>query len=56
MRTVVIPRADWPTKLNEFSTVHDGWRVSLEVLSPAIGAQPAITNPPDTLDAISQSA
>ena len=46
MRTVVIPRADWSDKLNEFSAVHDGWRVSLDVLTPELGAQPEIANLP----------
>ena len=46
MRTVVIPRADWPAKLDEFSTVHDGWRISLDVLTPELGAQPEIENVP----------
>jgi Family of unknown function (DUF5335) len=46
MRTVVIPRADWPAKLDEFSTIHDGWRVSLDVLAPDLGAQPEIENVP----------
>ena len=46
MRTVVIPRADWSDKLNEFSAVHDGWRVSLDVLTPELGAQPEIADLP----------
>lgn len=46
MRTVVIPKADWPAKLDEFSAVHDGWRVSLDVLTPELGAQPEIDNVP----------
>lgn len=46
MRTVVIPQADWPAKLNEFSVMHDGWRVSLDVLTPELGAQPEIANLP----------
>lgn len=46
MRTVVIPQADWPAKMNEFSTVHDGWRVSLDVLTPELGAQPEIADLP----------
>lgn len=46
MRTVVIPRADWRAKLQEFSVVHDGWRISLDVLSPEIGAQPEISDMP----------
>ena len=46
MRTVVIPQADWSAKLDEFSAVHDGWRVSLDVLTPELGAQPEIANLP----------
>ena len=40
MYTVVVPRADWRTTLDEFSSVHEGWRVSLELLTPYLGAQP----------------
>jgi len=46
MRTVVIPRADWRVKLDEFSTTHEGWRVSLELLTPEMGAQPEIADLP----------
>jgi|ERR1051325_2498395 hypothetical protein len=46
MQTVVIPRADWRVKLDEFSTVHQGWRVSLELLEPSFGAQPEIDDLP----------
>ena len=46
MRTVVIPRADWRTKLDEFSTVHKGWRMSLELLTPDLGAQPEVEDLP----------
>jgi len=46
MRTVVIPRADWRAKFDEFSSVHEGWRVSLELLTPELGAQPEINDLP----------
>ncbi len=46
MRTTVIPRADWRVKLDEFSTTHEGWRVSLELLAPELGAQPEIDDLP----------
>jgi hypothetical protein len=46
MRTVVIPRADWRVKLDEFSSTHEGWRVSLELLMPEMGAQPEIVDLP----------
>ena len=46
MRTVEIPREAWVQRLNEFSLIHDGWLVSLDVLGPEIGAQPEIVNLP----------
>jgi Family of unknown function (DUF5335) len=46
MRTTEIPRADWSRVLAEFSATHDGWLVSLDILSPDIGAQPDITDLP----------
>ena len=42
MRTTEIPRADWSRIMAEFSAAHDGWLVSLDILSPDIGAQPDI--------------
>ena len=46
MRTTEIPRADWSRIMAEFSAAHDGWLVSLDILSPDIGAQPDITELP----------
>jgi len=46
MRTVEIPREAWAQRLNEFTAIHEGWLVSLEVLAPEIGAQPEIRNLP----------
>lgn len=46
MRTVEIPREAWAQTLNEFTAIHEGWLVSLDVLDPAIGAQPEIDNLP----------
>ena len=46
MRTVTIPRADWSRKLDEFSLIHEGWRVSLEILMPGFGAQPEFDDLP----------
>ncbi len=46
MRTPEIPRHDWSRVLAEFSATHDGWLVSLDILSPDIGAQPDITDLP----------
>jgi hypothetical protein len=46
MRTTEIPRADWSRVLAEFSAAHDGWLVSLDILSPDLGAQPDIIDLP----------
>lgn len=45
-RTVEIPAAAWAQTLNEFTAIHEGWLVSLDVLGPEIGAQPEINNLP----------
>ena len=46
MRSIEIPREVWTDRLDEFAKVHDGWLVSLDVLGPAIGAQPEVDNLP----------
>lgn len=46
LRTIEIPRADWIPALKEFSAIHDGWLVSLDILSTALGAQPQIIDLP----------
>jgi hypothetical protein len=46
MRTVDIPREAWTTTLDEFSTRHEGWLVSLDVLDPTTGAQPEVVDLP----------
>jgi hypothetical protein len=46
MRTVEIPREAWAQRLNEFTAIHEGWLVSLDVLAPEIGSQPEIRNLP----------
>ena len=46
MQTIEIPREDWVRQLNEFTNIHEGWLVSLDILSPELGAQPAIDNLP----------
>ena len=40
MRTIEIPRTAWLSRLNEFSQVHEGWPVSLDILADSLGAQP----------------
>lgn len=39
MATQEIPREEWTTFFDRFSKQHEGWRVSLEVFGPEIGAQ-----------------
>ena len=46
MLTVEIPREAWVEQLNEFTAIHEGWLVSVDVLAPEIGAQPEIVNLP----------
>lgn len=46
MRTIEIPRKDWGGRLDEFSRVHDGWLVSLDILAESIGAQRAFRELP----------
>jgi len=38
MQTVEIPREAWAQTLNEFTAIHEGWLVSLDVLGADIGA------------------
>ena len=45
-QTIEIPRSEWTATLKQFSAVHDGWLVSLDVLGPAFGAQHQIQNLP----------
>ena len=42
MHTVEIPHEGWSKSLNEFSLMHEGWLISVDVLASAIGAQPEI--------------
>jgi hypothetical protein len=46
MRTVEIAREAWTTTLDEFSTAHQGWLVSLDVLDVTIGAQSEVDDLP----------
>jgi hypothetical protein len=46
MRTVELPAETWTRTLDEFSALHEGWLVSLDVLEETIGAQHAIDNLP----------
>jgi Family of unknown function (DUF5335) len=46
MQTLEIQPARWSRALAEFSSVHEGWLISLDILSPAIGAQPEVRDLP----------
>lgn len=46
MKTVEIPRDAWVHRLNEFTTIHEGWLVSLDILGAELGVQPEIVNLP----------
>lgn len=46
MRTTEIPREQWASRLTEFTVVHDGWLVSLDVFGGELGAQHEIVNLP----------
>jgi hypothetical protein len=41
-----VPRQDWTGELDQFTTTHEGWLVSLEIFGPYLGAQPEIVNMP----------
>jgi hypothetical protein len=46
MHTVDVSREDWPRFLREFSSIHDGWLVSLEVMDADLGVQPQLRSVP----------
>ena len=46
MLTVKIPRDAWPEALDQFSVVHEGWLVSIDLLAPTIGAQAEVHDLP----------
>ena len=46
MRTVEVPQKDWARTLDEFSALHEGTLVSLDVLGPGFGVQPQIRELP----------
>ena len=54
MTTYAIPPSEWRTALDRFSLTHQGWPVTIEILSPAMGAQPEVIELP--LSGISLSA
>lgn len=46
MQTIEFPQKDWARALDEFSAIHEGWLVSLELLALSFGAQPEIRDLP----------
>jgi hypothetical protein len=46
MPTVEIQPARWSQALAEFSALHEGWLISMDILSPSIGAQPEVRDLP----------
>jgi len=46
MQTIEIPREDWGHRLNEFTTIHEGWLISLDIMGAELGVQPEIVNLP----------
>ena len=46
MQTVKIPRDTWPQAFEHFNAIHEGWLVSVDVLTPTIGAQPEVHDLP----------
>lgn len=46
MRTIEFPQKDWVRILNEFTALHEGRAVSLDVLGPTLGVQPQIRELP----------
>ena len=39
MHTIEIPRREWTVRLDEFSRVHEGWPVSLDIVGSPFGPQ-----------------
>jgi hypothetical protein len=46
MQTIEIQPARWSKALAEFSAIHEGWLVSVDILSPTMGAQPEVRDLP----------
>lgn len=53
MPTYPIPQAHWRNALDSFSVSHFAWPVSVEIVSPTLGAQPEVVELP--LDGITVS-
>jgi hypothetical protein len=46
MRTIEVPQEEWARTLDQFSAMHQGWLVSLDVIGPELGVQPQIRELP----------
>jgi len=46
MQTIELPRYSWARQLDEFSAAHAGRPVSVDILTPELGAQPEIAGLP----------
>src|SRR5262245_4615054 len=46
MQTIELPPNRWAAELAEFSAMHDGWLVSVDILAPNLGAQPEVQDLP----------
>jgi Family of unknown function (DUF5335) len=46
MQTIEVAQTDWARALDEFSAIHEGWLVSLEVMGSTLGVQPQIRELP----------
>ena len=46
MQTVEVQPARWPRALAEFSAIHEGWLISVDILAAAIGAQSEVHDLP----------
>ena len=46
MRTIEVPFQDWRRVLDEFSAIHEGWLISVDILSALMGAQPELHDLP----------
>ncbi len=44
MKTREIPHDEWVRFIDEFSRIHQGWHISVEVLDASLGAQTEISN------------
>ena len=46
MAVTEVPHSLWQRRLDEFTAIHDGWLVSIDVLGADLGAQHEVSNLP----------